>query len=56
LLLVALMAVLAATGRWQERLPFGAVSFAGLTLHPLALIFGLHGSAMISRTLRIPKP
>jgi len=56
LLLVALMAVLAATGRWQERLPFGAVSFAGLTLHPLALIFGLHGSAMISKTLRIPKP
>jgi len=56
LLLVALMAVLAATGRWQDHLPFGAISFAGLTLHPLALIFGLHGSAMISKTLRIPKP
>jgi hypothetical protein len=56
LLLVAILAVLAALGRWQEHLPFGAVSFAGLTLHPLALLFGLHGSAMVSKTLRIPKP
>ena len=56
LLLVALMAVLAALGRWQENLPLGAVSIAGLTLHPLSLLFGLHGSAMISKTLRIPKP
>src|SRR5262249_8068566 len=54
--LVALVAVLAALGRWQERLPFGAVSLAGLTLHPIALAYGLHGSAMISKTLRIPKP
>ena len=56
LLLVALLAVLAALGRWQEDLPLGAVSIAGLTLHPLSLLFGLHGSAMISKTLRIPKP
>jgi len=53
---VALLAVLAALGRWQEDLPLGAVSIAGLTLHPLSLLFGLHGSAMISKTLRIPKP
>jgi CDP-diacylglycerol--serine O-phosphatidyltransferase len=56
LLLVALIAALAALGRWQDRLPFGAVSLAGLTLHPLSVVFGLHGSAMISKTLRIPKP
>src|SRR6185503_13589501 len=56
LLLVALLAVLAGLGRWQEDLPLGAVSIAGLTLHPLSLLFGLHGSAMISKTLRIPKP
>jgi CDP-diacylglycerol--serine O-phosphatidyltransferase len=56
LLLVALMAVLAALGRWQEHLPLGRVRFAGLTLHPIAIIFGLHGSAMVSKTLRIPKP
>jgi CDP-diacylglycerol--serine O-phosphatidyltransferase len=26
------------------------------TLHPLALLYVLNGSAMISATLRIPKP
>ena len=56
LLLVGLLAALAGLERWQEHLPLGAVSFAGMTLHPLALVFGLHGSAMISKTLRIPKP
>ena len=52
----ALLAALAGLDRWQERLPFGAVSLGGLTLHPLGSVFGLHGSAMISKTLRIPKP
>ncbi|HMF42046.1 MAG TPA: CDP-diacylglycerol--serine O-phosphatidyltransferase, partial [Polyangia bacterium] len=56
LLLVALVAALAALGRWQDHLPLGALSFAGLRLHPLSVIFGLHGSAMVSKTLRIPKP
>lgn len=56
LLLVGLLGTLAALGRWQDAVPFGAVSFAGLTLHPLALLFGVHGSLMISKTLRIPKP
>jgi CDP-diacylglycerol---serine O-phosphatidyltransferase len=56
LLLVAVIATLAALGRWQEHLPLGKITFAGLTLHPLSVIFGLHGSAMISKTLRIPKP
>ena len=35
---------------------FGVLSFAGLRLHPLSVLFLLHGSAMISKTLRIPKP
>jgi CDP-diacylglycerol--serine O-phosphatidyltransferase len=56
LLLVALLALFAALGRWQERLPLGAFELAGLTFHPLSLVFALHGSAMISKTLRIPKP
>jgi CDP-diacylglycerol--serine O-phosphatidyltransferase len=56
LLLVALLAALAGLGRWQDNLPFGSLSLAGLTLHPISLAFGLHGSAMISKTLRIPKP
>jgi CDP-diacylglycerol--serine O-phosphatidyltransferase len=56
LLLVALLAVLTGLDLWQQRLPLGAISFAGATLHPLSLLFGLHGSAMISKTLRVPKP
>jgi CDP-diacylglycerol--serine O-phosphatidyltransferase len=56
LLLVATLAALAGLGRWQENLPLGALSLAGLRLHPLSILFGVHGSAMISKTLRIPKP
>ncbi|HET9954035.1 MAG TPA: CDP-alcohol phosphatidyltransferase family protein [Polyangiaceae bacterium] len=56
LLLVALMAVLAWKGYWQEQVPLGAWELGPVTLHPLALLFVLHGSAMISKTLRIPKP
>jgi len=56
LVLAALLAVLAGLGRWQEDLPLGVVSVAGVRWHPLSLLFGLHGSAMISKTLRIPKP
>ena len=56
LLLVALLAVLVGLDLWQERLPLGAFSLGGATLHPLTLLFGVHGSAMISKTLRIPKP
>jgi CDP-diacylglycerol--serine O-phosphatidyltransferase len=56
LVLVALLGALAAMGRIGERLPFGAVALGPLTLHPIALLFVLSGSAMISKTLRIPKP
>jgi CDP-diacylglycerol--serine O-phosphatidyltransferase len=56
LALVALLAILASLGHWQHALPLGALSVAGATLHPIALLFALHGSAMISKTLRIPKP
>jgi len=56
LLLVALLAALAWTGRWQSELPFGALQIGPATFHPLALLFVVHGSAMISKTLRIPKP
>lgn len=56
LLQVVALAVLAATGHWQERLPLGALSPAGFALHPWSLLYVLHGSGMISKTLRIPKP
>jgi CDP-diacylglycerol--serine O-phosphatidyltransferase len=56
LTLVALIACLTATGHWQEALPLGAMAIGPLTLHPLSLLYFLHGSGMISKTLRLPKP
>ena len=35
---------------------FGATRIGPGQLHPLTLIYGLSGSAMISATLRVPKP
>ncbi len=54
LLLVAVLAVLLALGRTHARLPFGVVRL-GWDLHPLVLMYVVSGSAMISKTLHIPK-
>ena len=35
---------------------FGAYRLGPATLHPLSLLFALNGSAMISATLKVPKP
>jgi CDP-diacylglycerol--serine O-phosphatidyltransferase len=55
---VLLTAVLAFAA-WQDRIGdamyFGEVDLGPWTLHPLALLFVLSGSLMISKTLRIPK-
>lgn len=56
LLLVALFAALVGTGRFEANLPLGSWSGAAGTFHPLSLLFVSHGCAMISKTLRIPKP
>jgi len=53
LLLVALLAVLFAQGHSGSELWVWQLGPA--TLHPLALLYVAHGSAMISKTLRIPK-
>jgi CDP-diacylglycerol--serine O-phosphatidyltransferase len=42
--------------RVDDDLWFGSVRIGSATLHPLALLFAVSGSAMISATLRIPKP
>ena len=42
-------------GKIGEQLPWGQLSLAGWMLHPLALLFVLSGSLMISKTLRVPK-
>jgi len=55
LLLVALLAVLFGLGHRGDQLPLSVLDLGPVSLHPLALIYVLHGSAMISKTLRIPK-
>ena len=57
----SLLLVGGARGARRPRTAGGAaaarrLSIAGSTLHPLALLYGVRGSAMISKTLRIPKP
>jgi CDP-diacylglycerol--serine O-phosphatidyltransferase len=56
ILIVALLAAALALGRVDEQLWLGALRIGPATLHPLALIYAASGSAMISATLRIPKP
>jgi CDP-diacylglycerol--serine O-phosphatidyltransferase len=56
LLLVLMLGVCFYTGRVGENLPLGAVPVASFEWHPLSLLYFLLGCAMISKTLRIPKP
>ena len=56
---VALVGVLALafySGRVDDNLWFGAYQIGPAILHPLVLMFGVSGSAMISATIHIPKP
>jgi CDP-diacylglycerol--serine O-phosphatidyltransferase len=54
-LLTGVLAFAAAQGRVGDDLYGGAYSLGPWELHPLALLFVLSGSLMISKTLRIPK-
>ena len=56
LLLVAVLAALFFEGRTGDALPSGVITLGPLSAHPLVLMYFLSGSAMISKTLRIPKP
>jgi len=56
IVLVVMLGIAQYLGRVDDNLWLGAVRFGGWDLHPLTLIYGLSGSAMISATLRIPKP
>jgi CDP-diacylglycerol--serine O-phosphatidyltransferase len=47
---------LARAGRIGETMLGGVWSIGGFDLHPLALLFVLSGSLMISKTLHVPKP
>jgi CDP-diacylglycerol--serine O-phosphatidyltransferase len=55
IVLVGVVAAAAWLGRLGEALPLGAIRLGPGTLHPLALLWALSGSLMISKTLRIPK-
>ena len=56
ILLVVLLGVAFALGRIDDRLWLGAYQAGPAILHPLSLVYAASGSAMISATLRIPKP
>jgi len=54
--IVLLLGVAQWLGHTGPDLWFGVVRLGPALLHPLVLVYGLSGSAMISATLRIPKP
>ena len=56
ILIVMLLGAAVALGRIDERLWFGVVRVGPALLHPLTLVYVASGSAMISATLRVPKP
>lgn len=56
IVIVLLLGVAAWLGHVGEDLWFGSVRIGPALLHPLSLVYFASGSAMISATLRIPKP
>jgi CDP-diacylglycerol--serine O-phosphatidyltransferase len=54
--IVALLGLALSTGHVDDRMWLGVYRIGPATLHPLTIIYGVSGSAMISATLRIPKP
>jgi CDP-diacylglycerol--serine O-phosphatidyltransferase len=56
IVIVGMLGAAFALGRTDEHLWFGAYQLGPALLHPLALVYFVSGSAMVSATLRIPKP
>ena len=56
ILIVALLGAAFWLGRIEDDFWFGAHQLGPAILHPLSLVYLASGSAMISATLRIPKP
>src|SRR6185369_1908757 len=56
IVIVALLGVAFYANAVNEALWLGVYRLGPAALHPLTLIYGLSGSAMISATLRVPKP
>ena len=56
ILIVLVLGVAMRLGRIESELWFGVVQLGPALFHPLSLLYLVSGSAMISATLRIPKP
>jgi CDP-diacylglycerol--serine O-phosphatidyltransferase len=56
IVLVAVLGLAFHFNRIDQDMWFGFMRLGGATLHPLTLMYAASGSAMISATLRIPKP
>jgi len=56
MVIVAVLAVARWGGAVADRLWLGTVTLGAGRVHPLALVYALSGSAMMSARLRIPKP
>src|SRR6188472_3071831 len=56
IVLVAILGAAVLAGRVDDQLWGGVWRIGPALLHPMVLLFGASGSAMISATLRIPKP
>lgn len=56
LLIVLVFGIAFAGGHVGDKLWLGAVQLGPWELHPLVFLYALSGSAMVSGTLRIPKP
>ncbi|ORZ13806.1 hypothetical protein BCR41DRAFT_355019 [Lobosporangium transversale] len=56
LALVAILAYLTYTGQIGERLPGGLVEIIpGFSFHAIVILYGISGSLMVSKSLKIPK-
>jgi len=55
-IIAAVLAIAFWQSRVDEALWFGSLRIGPATLHPLVLLYVASGSAMISATLRVPKP
>jgi CDP-diacylglycerol---serine O-phosphatidyltransferase len=56
IVIVGLLGAAFKLGRIDDQLWLGALRIGPALLHPLALVYAASGSAMISATLRVPKP
>jgi CDP-diacylglycerol--serine O-phosphatidyltransferase len=56
IVIVAILGIAYWQGRIDLLIPFGSYRIGPWTFHPLTVLYAVSGSAMISSTIRIPKP